>query len=141
MSEKKLNARQLKFVECYNGNATEAARQAGYKGSDNVLGVTGHDLLRIPKIAELIRERDQHKSEKLIATREQRQKFWTQVMEDDQVEFRDRLSASKLLGLSQGDFVTKTEISGANGEPIKISNDEAADKLSAILEAVKSRKK
>ncbi|HSO82639.1 hypothetical protein [Thiocapsa sp.] len=33
-------------------------------------------------------------------------------------EMKDRLNASALLGKSQGDFINKTEITGANGGPI-----------------------
>jgi hypothetical protein len=53
-----LSYKQQQFVNAYlgaaNGNATEAARLAGYKGSDNVLGVTGHENLRKPKIRAAI---------------------------------------------------------------------------------------
>lgn len=53
--------KQVLFVEAYLGearfNATAAARLAGYSGSANTLAVTGHDLLRNPKITEAIRTR------------------------------------------------------------------------------------
>lgn len=53
-----LTVKQERFVAAYvgaaNGNATEAARQAGYSGSDGTLGVTGHELLKNPKIAARI---------------------------------------------------------------------------------------
>lgn len=55
-----LTGKQQAFINAYlsNGfNATEAARQAGYEGNDNVLGVTGHENLRIPKIASIVQER------------------------------------------------------------------------------------
>lgn len=49
------------FINAYLGearfNATRAMRIAGYKGNDNVLAVSGHRLLRKPKIVELVRER------------------------------------------------------------------------------------
>lgn len=38
-------------------NATKAAQNAGYKGKDNVLSVTGYHNLRKPKIAAAIRAR------------------------------------------------------------------------------------
>jgi hypothetical protein len=55
-----LTGKQRLFTEAYlsNGfNATEAARSAGYKGNDNVLGVTGFDNLRNPKIAVIVQHR------------------------------------------------------------------------------------
>ena len=58
---RELNYRQRLFVEAYigeaNGNATEAARIAGYSGNDNALGVVGHGLLRNSKIQSLITRR------------------------------------------------------------------------------------
>lgn len=55
-----LTGKQQAFINAYlsNGfNATEAARTAGYKGNDNVLGVTGHENLRNPKISVIVNER------------------------------------------------------------------------------------
>jgi hypothetical protein len=55
-----LTGKQKMFVEAYlsNGfNATEAARTAGYKGSDNTLSQRGHELVRNSKIAVLIQNR------------------------------------------------------------------------------------
>lgn len=52
-----LTSKQRAFVNAYvsNGqNGTQAAREAGYKGNDNVLGVTAHDLLKVPKVQEAI---------------------------------------------------------------------------------------
>lgn len=53
-----LSLKQEQFVAAYvgvaNGNATEAARIAGYAGSDGTLGVTGHGLIKNPKIADRI---------------------------------------------------------------------------------------
>ena len=51
----RLSLRQERFVIAYlgeaNGNATEAARMAGYAGKENSLAERGHELLRNPKIA------------------------------------------------------------------------------------------
>lgn len=56
-----LTPKEVLFVNAYLGdarfNATEAMRLAGYKGSDNVLGVTAYRLLRKPKIVNLVIER------------------------------------------------------------------------------------
>lgn len=51
-----LTNKQRVFVAAYLDclNATEAARRAGYQGDANVLGVTGHDNLRNPKIAAAV---------------------------------------------------------------------------------------
>lgn len=54
-----LSLKQRTFVEHYlgeaNGNATEAARRAGYAGTDNVLAQMGMTNLAHPEIAALIK--------------------------------------------------------------------------------------
>jgi phage terminase small subunit len=54
--ETKLTQRQRLFVEAYlvNPNGREAARAAGYSGDDNTLSTRAFELMRNPKIAELI---------------------------------------------------------------------------------------
>jgi phage terminase small subunit len=58
MKEEQLTQKQRLFVEAYigvaAGNAREAARAAGYSGDDNALSQRGFELVRNPKIAELI---------------------------------------------------------------------------------------
>ena len=58
---KDLTPKQRRFVEAYvgpaKGNATEAARQAGYAGNDVTLAAVGHENLRKPQIAEAVEER------------------------------------------------------------------------------------
>ena len=44
-----------------------------------------------------------------IADRDERQRFWSEVMRDDGQAMRDRLRASDLLGRSTGDFVERHE--------------------------------
>lgn len=113
MADKGFTPKQQKFIELFNGNATEAARLAGYTGSDSVLGKTGFDLLRNPKIHEAIEKRSIRSMKHHIATREERQAFWTQVMLDAAEEMPMRLKASELLGKSFADFTEKIEHSGA----------------------------
>ena len=52
-----LTPKQRRFVNeyCVDENATQAAIRAGY--SQNGAGVTGHELLKNPKIKEAIAER------------------------------------------------------------------------------------
>jgi len=56
MANGSLTDKQQAFIDAYLGclNATEAARQAGYQGSDGTLGVVGHENLRKPKIRAAI---------------------------------------------------------------------------------------
>lgn len=75
-----LTPRQKRFVEFYCGNGTDAARQAGYKGSDNVLGKAAYELLRNPKIVAAIKERGEKEFEEKIASRKERQAFWSAIL-------------------------------------------------------------
>lgn len=54
-----LSAKQKKFIEAYlvTFNATEAARQAKYKGDDATLASVGWENLRKPEISKVIEER------------------------------------------------------------------------------------
>lgn len=56
-----LSLKQQLFIEAYlgkaMGNATEAARLAGYKGSEGTLGSVGDENLRKPAIAEAVKAR------------------------------------------------------------------------------------
>lgn len=52
-----LTERQRKFVHAYatnGGNGTQAAKDAGYNGADNVVAVTACNLLKQPKIAQAL---------------------------------------------------------------------------------------
>jgi phage terminase small subunit len=115
----KLNARQQKFVEVYNGNATEAAKIAGYTGADDSLAVTGSRLLNDPAVAAAIAARNKKVVGRKIASRLDRQEFWTEVMFDVGAEMRDRLKASELLGRSEADFTDKIEVSENFADSLK----------------------
>lgn len=112
MADKKLTERQIKFIEAYKGNGTEAARQAGYTGDDNALAVMANKLLRNANILNAIKGRQDISIKPLIADRKRRQEFWASVMEDRSEDMRNRLRASELLGKSEADFTEKIEHSG-----------------------------
>ena len=58
MAEKPLTEKQRAFVAAYigeaRGNATQAARLAGYSGGDAACAVMGSELLRHPKVTQAI---------------------------------------------------------------------------------------
>jgi len=108
--------KQRAFVEAYCGNATEAAITAGY--SKKTAASIGERLLRNVEIKEALKEREKERLSSLIATREERQRFWTSMMRDEDRKEVDRLKASELLAKSEGDFLERREITGPNGAPI-----------------------
>ncbi len=138
VTETKLTEKQRRFVEAYMGqaagNATEAARLAGYKGNDPTLAAVGGQNLRKPSVQEAIQSRVV--ADPRIATRKDRQSLWTALMYDETEETRDRLKASELLAKSQADFVERIEHSGPGGGPVLVAA--ATDLRKLTLEEVAS---
>ena len=112
----KLTTRQRRFVEAYTGNATAAAIAAGY--SEKTARFMGHENLTKPYILAEIKARDTIRCTPLIASRAERQQFWSSVMRDKDQQMRDRLKAAELLGKSEADFVERQEITGRDGAPL-----------------------
>ena len=122
----KLTEMQRKFCEAYaanGGNALMAAKEAGYKqphpqGAENIQKPT------IIKALELLREET---TSAAIATREERQEYWTSVMRDESQDIKDRLRASEILGRAQGDFIDRHHITGISTvNPEDLSDAELA---------------
>lgn len=104
-----MTPKQQAFVEYYaaSGNATDAARKAGYKNPRSV----GCENLTKPDIQQALASCIGKVSQSRIATVQERQEFWTSILrgEDDEADMRDRLKASELLGKCQGDFLDRIE--------------------------------
>jgi phage terminase small subunit len=120
MTTDNLTTKQRKFCEVYaanGGNATDAARQAGYALPEK----QGYQQLEKTCILDCIKTLTQPEQDKRIASAAERQAFWTSVMRgeiddgDKQASLSDRLKASEILGKSQCDFINKTEITGKDG--------------------------
>lgn len=116
-----LTPKQQAFVDAYTGNGVEAARAAGYTGDAKVLAVTASRLLADAKVTDAIARRNalvtQVRAEAAavagrIATRAERQAFWTQVMTSASERTTDRLKAAELLGKSEADFVERLQHEG-----------------------------
>ena len=103
----KITFKQRRFVEAYicsaNGNATEAARISGYKHPNT----QGPRLFVNVSIRKAIRERVE--SDPLIANRIERQRFWTELIRNPEINTNYRLRASEILGKSQLDFIERLE--------------------------------
>ena len=120
---KKLTVKQRKFVEAYEGNASEAARIAGY--SPKTAFRMGQENMQKPAILQALQEREEKEGSPHILTRQARQEFWSKVilgevtdkvvdrrtgeLIEQPLTMRDRLKASELLGRSNGDFVERQE--------------------------------
>ena len=107
-----LNAKRAAFVREYlkDLNATQAAIRAGY--SKKTAKQQGSRLLSDADVSEAVRKGQAHLEGKAIATRAERQQFWTRVLlgqEDPDAKLADRLKASELLGRSEADFTDKVD--------------------------------
>lgn len=105
-------------------NRSKAAIRAGYskKTADQI----GSRLYKDPAVRQVIDSANQRivdkvtsKAEIAIATKLDRQIFWTQTMQSETVEMKDRLKASQLLGESEADFSQKVQLTGKDGGPIQ----------------------
>lgn len=116
-----IDERRRRFVEAYMGesagNATEAAKIAGY--SPKTAYSQGQRLLKNVEIQAAIQERQD--ADPAIATREERQRFWTEVMNDVGADMKDRLRASEILGRASGDFIDRIDHTTA-GEKLDTIN-------------------
>jgi hypothetical protein len=112
MKTRKLNVRQQRFVEAYDGNATEAASKAGYTGSRHTLEVQASYLMRNPVVVAAIQARGavQQPAHIYGMLRAERQEFWARMAADPSVKHSDRLRASELLGKSMADFVERHQV-------------------------------
>ena len=90
-----LTAKQRRFIESYDGNATQAAIKAGY--SRKTAYSIGQENLKKPELRAAIQEREYSRLDELIATREERLRFYTQIMRDENESTKYRLKAAELL--------------------------------------------
>lgn len=106
----KLTAKQQAWVDYYKQGKTaaEAARLAGYKGSNSdVIGAQN-----LVKLSKYIADRDKLLETPRIADMEEINAFWTNVMRDKGEETKERLKASELRAKAAGAFVQQIEHSG-----------------------------
>jgi phage terminase small subunit len=115
----KLNERRTKFISAYleTLNASEAARQAGYKDRANQ---AGYQLLTNTDIQAII---SQELKTRMDADRESVKarvlSLWNAVSTTSTESMRDRLKASELLAKYAGLLTERLEITGKDGAPIE----------------------
>lgn len=110
----KFTIKQQRFIDFYDGNATKAARKAGYKHPKQ----SGAENLSKLYMQEALQNREKKRNKSKIADREERQAFWTESMRNDSADIQDRHKASELLGRSEADFTDNQRIAGAGGKDL-----------------------
>ena len=138
---KDLSQKQLLFVSAYCGNATQAAADAGYAGNRKTLEAVGRQNLANPRIAAAIQERQEKRTKRTIATREERQEFWTAVMRGEHKEggadWKDRLKAAEMLGKSEGDFIDRHDLTSSDGSMSPNAETPAQAAIARFLKAAR----
>ncbi|WP_426578896.1 terminase small subunit (plasmid) [Bacillus altitudinis] len=136
----KLTEKQKRFADYYIelGNATEAARKAGY--SSKTAKSIGQENLTKPDIKSYIKERLNEKDAERIASQDEILEFLTAVMRGEKTEqipvglgegaqqledkdpyLKDRVKAAELLGKRHAMWTDKQQVDGA--VPVMIVND------------------
>jgi len=106
-----LSRMQQRFVQEYvaaNGNGTQAARKAGYKGTDNALGVQAHDNLRLPKVNSAIAQELAKIDADVTPRRVQRRLHEISHAAQEAGQFGPAVRAEELLGKSIGMWIDQT---------------------------------
>lgn len=88
-----LNHRQRAFVAVYAGNATEAARQAGYRGSARVLEVTGSRLLSHAEVQAALQARQADELRPAVADRQEVEEVLTKHVRSADPDLQLRAAA------------------------------------------------
>lgn len=127
-----LTTKQQKFVDAYQGNATEAALFAGY--SKKTAPFIGAENLKKPQVLAAIKARQEKEAAPIIASRQDRQKFWSLTMSDKNADMKDRLKASELLGKSEADFTDNLNVRASLDEKLRAMDDEEIEKRLSALE-------
>ena len=109
-----MTGKQQIFIQEYliDFNATRAAKSAGY--SEKTAYSQGQRLLKNVEVQNKIKSLMEGRISELIATKEQRQQFWTETMYNAEEDMKNRLRASELLGKSCGDFLDRIETKNEN---------------------------
>ncbi len=127
VSDIKLKPKELKFAEEWlkTTNATQSAIKAGY--SARTAYSAGNRLLKKVDVKQYIDERLAEMQESNIADTNEVMQFLSSTMRGDIPDqfgldpaLNDRIKAAELLGKRYKMFTDKQEISGADGEPIKV---------------------
>lgn len=127
VSDIKLKPKELVFAEEWlkTTNATQSAIKAGY--SARTAYSAGNRLLKKVDVKQYIDERLAEMKESSIADTNEVMQFLSSTMRGDVPDqfgldpaLNDRIKAAELLGKRYKMFTDKQEISGADGEPIKV---------------------
>ncbi len=125
--------KQRMFIAAWDGNIKNTAEKAGLSYE------YCRRLVTKSHIKAALLERAEDRKDELVADRQARQRFWTEIMRDETKPMQDRLRASELLGKSEGDFIYRQQYeTGSNlAELVQAAVDRITQQgVSPIAEAI-----
>jgi len=123
-------SRQVFCQECAtNGHNASKAYKVAYPNCKGGWDKLGSRLMGKDGIKEEIARLTAEVQAESIATKQQRQAFWTQTYKDTKVNMGDRLRSSELLGKSEADFT----------EVIKKADDDVPELTEDELQRLKEQ--
>lgn len=120
-----ITPKQKRVIDCFDGDYINTAKNA--KVTHAYVRRLCTDI-KYSHIREAIQKRNRKKSSEIgrkIASREERQAFWTRVLlaeerdGEDPPKMSDRLKASELLGRSEADFTDIQRQTGPDGKALR----------------------
>ncbi len=129
--------KQRMFIAAWDGNIKNTAEKAGLSYE------YCRRLVTKSHIKAALLERAEDREDELVADRQARQRFWTEIMRDERKPMQDRLRASELLGKSEGDFIYRQQYeTGSNlAELVQAAADRIAQRGISPIAAAILRKK
>lgn len=132
MAERRLTARQARFVEEYlldPTNATEAAIRAGY--SEKYAGQQAHKLVENGRIQTAIKKAQAARARRVEITADDVLEGLRREAagEGPDTSSTARIRAHELIGKHLGLFVERKEVTGKDGGPVRV---ERTDKLKGL---------
>lgn len=124
MAKQKLSERRRKFVAAYieTLNQSEAARRAGYKQRSDVAGA--RLIVNSSIQAELKKHFEVKRESEKDSIRESVLNLWKSVQTDNDTPLSYRIKSSELLAKYSGLLTDKIEITGKDGQPLKIEYEQ-----------------
>jgi len=117
-----LTPKQARFVKEYllDMNATQAAIRAGY--SEKTAHAIGHENLSKPEIAQAIEKEQKKAAERLDISHDSIIQDLVEIAQEARGEgvFAPAIRAKELIGKHFGMWPSRTEITGADGGPVRV---------------------
>lgn len=116
----------IEFVRC--GNATEAYKRAGYQvKTEEAAGVNASRLLRNANVQQYIAKLREKADDAKILNAKERRMILSEIVNDLEASKRDRIRAIDVMNKMDGIYITKTELTGADGGAVQIAWESGKD--------------